>query len=88
MNTRIDVQTVEIAARWWVALAIILAVAYQSLWYIAPGLLAQPLWPGSALSIAFVLGMLSLLAPILIAWLLIRHDASSGEAEKYETFGH
>ncbi len=59
-------------------LTVILAGLFMALFYVAPGLLARSLWNGSALTVAFLLGTLSLAVPVVIAWLIIRGDRPDG----------
>ena len=67
-------------------LAVLLAALFQGLFYVAPGFLASPLWDGSALTVAFLLGTLSLALPVVIAWWAIRGDKSGGET--FDTTSH
>lgn len=70
------------------ALAILLAAAYQSLWYLAPQLLRKHLWKDSVLDVGFALGTLSIVAPIVIAWLMVRSERAAVTHETFETSGH
>lgn len=67
-------------------ISIVLAVLYQTLWYVAPDLLAYPLWSGSMLTVSFVLGSFAILAPIFTAYLIACRDVVSDEV--YETSDH
>lgn len=67
-------------------LTVVLAGIFIALFYVAPGLLARPLWEGSALTFAFLFGTLSLVVPVVIAWVIIRKDRAGGET--YETTHH
>jgi len=66
--------------------SIAFAAVYQGLWYLAPEFLARALWGGSSLTIAFALGTLAILTPIISAYSIIGRDAASDEA--YETSHH
>jgi hypothetical protein len=66
--------------------SIALAASYQSLWYIAPDLLALPLWRSSSLTTAFALGTLAILAPIVAAYYIARRDVRTDEV--FETSHH
>ena len=70
------------------ASSILLTAAYQSLWYLAPQLLAHSLWAGSALNVGFLLGTLSICVPIFIAWLIVRSDRQSPSRETFEVSDH
>jgi hypothetical protein len=70
------------------ALSILLTAAYQSLWYVAPNVLHQHLWTGSVLNVGFALGTLSVVAPIVIAWLMVRSEGASDMDQTFETSGH
>ena len=67
-------------------LTVALAAFFMALFYIAPDFLARPLWPDSALTVAFLFGTLSLAIPVGIAWLIVRHDRAAGET--FETTHH
>lgn len=67
-------------------LTVVLAGLFMALFYLAPDLLARPLWEGGALTVAFLLGTLSLAVPVAIAWLIIRHDRAGGET--FDTTHH
>ncbi len=67
---------------------ILLTAIYQATWYVAPQLLALPLWSGSALNVGFILGTLSIAVPILTAWLMVRDDRAATPSEQYETNNH
>ena len=69
-------------------LSIALTAAYQSLWYLAPQLLRKSLWKDSVLDVGFALGTLSVVVPILIAWLMVRSERVSDTHETFETHGH
>lgn len=58
----------------YTALAVAIGVVFLIVWYLAPEILTVPLWTGSPISFGFVAGTISLFGPILISWLLIRHD--------------
>jgi len=60
-------------------IAVILVSAYQALFFLAPGLMRAPLWPGSALTVAFLLGNLSLVIPVVFGWWMIATDKPDGE---------
>jgi hypothetical protein len=61
-------------------LAVALVSSYQYMFFAAPDLLALPLWSGSALTLAFLLGNLSLAVPVGFAWWIIQADTSGGES--------
>lgn len=67
-------------------LTVILAGLFLALFYAAPDLLARPLWEGGALTVAFLLGTLSLAVPVAIAWAIIRADRADGET--FDTTHH
>lgn len=67
-------------------LTVILAGLFMALFYVAPDLLAQPLWQGSALTVAFLLGTLSLAVPVIVAWAIIHPDRAGGET--FDTTHH
>ena len=67
-------------------LAVAIIAAYQAMHYLAPDFLAQPLWEGADLTIAFLLGSLSLFIPVAIAWWMIRGDTADGET--FDTAHH
>ncbi len=67
-------------------LTVALAALFMALFYIAPDLLARPLWQGGALTVAFLLGTLSLAVPVVVAWLIVRHDRAGGET--FDTTHH
>jgi hypothetical protein len=60
-------------------LAVIFVSAYQALFFLAPGVMSALLWPGSALTVAFLLGNLSLLIPVVFGWWMIAADTPDGE---------
>lgn len=60
-------------------LTVVFAGVFQALFYIAPDLLARPLWEGATLTVAFLLGTLSLAAPVAVAWAIIARDRDGGE---------
>lgn len=60
-------------------LAVILVCAYQALFFLAPGVMSTPLWPGGALTVAFLLGNLSLVIPVVFGWWMIAADKPDGE---------
>lgn len=61
-------------------ITVAMAGVFMALFYVAPDLLARPLWEGAALTIAFLLGTLSLAVPVAVGWLIISPDRDSGEA--------
>lgn len=67
-------------------LTVILAGVFMALFYVAPDLLVRPLWEGSALTVAFLLGTLSLAVPVFVAWAIIRPDRAGGET--FDTTHH
>lgn len=60
-------------------LAVIFVSAYQALFFLAPGVMSALLSPGSALTVAFLLGNLSLLIPVVFGWWMIAADTPDGE---------
>jgi hypothetical protein len=84
--TRPDVQPVDRRGTGFVITAVLLAAVYQALWYVAPEFLAQPLWPGTALTVAFPLGTIAILAPAVLAWLMASKDIAS--TERFHSSGH
>jgi hypothetical protein len=64
----------------WTVIAVALVSAYQAMYFLAPDILAIPLWEGSSLTYAFLLGTLSLLIPIAIGWWMIHTDKTDGES--------
>lgn len=67
-------------------LTVILAGGFLALFYIAPDLLARPLWDGATLTVAFLLGTLSLAVPVTVAWVIIARDRAG--TETFETTRH
>lgn len=67
-------------------ISILLVSTYHALFFHGQGLLAAPLWTGSALTFAFLLGVLSLAVPIAFAWWMIAGDRTDGE--RFETSDH
>lgn len=61
------------------AIAVILVSAYQALYFVAPDFLAAPLWDGSYLTVAFLLGTLSVAIPVAAGWWMIQGDKAEGE---------
>jgi hypothetical protein len=61
------------------AIAVGLVSAYQALYFVAPEFLAIPLWDGSHLTVAFLLGTLSVALPVGVGWWMIRGDKGDGE---------
>ncbi len=61
---------------------------FLAMWYLTPGVLEKPLWPGAALTVAFLLGTLSIFIPVLVAWFITAADKSVGADETYETSDH
>jgi hypothetical protein len=66
--------------------AVILVCAFQALFYLAPEVLAKPLWEGSAVTLSFLLGTLSIAVPIAVGWVIIHADSSDGES--FDTSRH
>ena len=66
--------------------AVVIVSLYQALFFAAPEILAQPLWTGSGLTLAFLLGSLSLIIPVAVAWLIIRTDTADDET--FDTSRH
>ena len=67
-------------------IAVALVSTYQALFDLAPDFMAAPLWRGSALTVAFLLGNLSLIVPVAFAWWMIRSDKAGGES--FDTSHH
>ncbi len=61
------------------AIAVALVSAYQALYFLAPDFLATPLWGGSYLTVAFLLGTLSVAIPVVVGWWMIQGDKADGE---------
>jgi uncharacterized membrane protein (DUF485 family) len=53
---------------------VVLAALFELAMYNAPEFLSRPLWEGSALTVALLLGFLSFLIPVVTAWLICRND--------------
>jgi hypothetical protein len=70
----------------WTVIAVLVVSAYQALYFLAPDFLAIPLWPGSSLTYAFLLGTLAIVIPVAVGWWMIRSDAPDGET--YDTTDH
>lgn len=70
----------------WTLSAVALVAAYQALYFLAPAFLARPLWEDSSLTLAFLLGTLSIVIPVAVGWWMIRGDAPSGET--FDTADH
>jgi hypothetical protein len=70
----------------YAVLAVVLIAAFQAMYYLAPDVLARPLWDGATLTLAFLLGTLSLAMPVAIAWWMIRADTADGET--FDTTDH
>lgn len=64
----------------WTAATVGVVSAYQALYFLAPEFLAIPLWRGSALTMAFLLGTLSIAVPVVAGWWMIRGDEAGGES--------
>ena len=75
-SDRPDVQPLDVIGTIYTAIAFTTSALYQTLWYIAPGFLARPLWQGATLTVAFLLGTIAILGPILLAWLVARDDVA------------
>ncbi|MGE4062217.1 MAG: hypothetical protein AB7E79_02520 [Rhodospirillaceae bacterium] len=63
----------------WTVIAVAVVSAYQSLYFLAPDFLAIPLWEGSSLTIAFLLGTLSVAIPVAVGWWMIKEDKADVE---------
>ncbi|MSO72594.1 MAG: hypothetical protein EXQ84_03145 [Rhodospirillaceae bacterium] len=72
-----EVQPLDKRGVFFAVIVIALAGVFETVMYSAPGVFARPLWAGSALTLALVLGFLSFLIPVVIAWLICRKDAPS-----------
>ncbi len=81
MSVRLDKRGAVMAV-----LAVILVCLYQAMFFLAPEVLAQPLWAGSALTLAFLFGNLSLGVPVAFAWWMIRTDVA--DSETHDVSGH
>lgn len=86
-SKRPDVQPLDIRGTIYTAVAFVVAALYQTLWYVAPDFLAQPLWQGATLTVAFLLGTIAVTGPIFLAWLVARNDDAEPD-ETYETSSH
>ncbi len=76
-----EVQPLDKRGVLFALIVIALAAIFETVMYSAPGVLARPLWAGSALTLALVLGFLSFLIPVVIAWLICRQDPPSTAAQ-------
>ena len=81
MNVKIDRRGAV-----WTVIAVALVSAYQSLYFLAPEFLGRPLWHGSHLTIAFLLGTFSVAIPVATGWWMIRGDEAGGET--FDTSHH
>jgi uncharacterized membrane protein (DUF485 family) len=81
-------EQVDRRGAWLAVTAVVLIALFQAIWYIAPDVLAQPLWSGSALNIGFLLGTLSMLVPVVVAWLIVKPDSDRPDDETFETSNH
>lgn len=61
---------------------------FLAMWYLTPGLLEKPLWPGAALTVAFLLGTFSVFIPVVVAWFITAADKPATADETYETSDH
>ena len=57
-------------------LALALAALYQALWWLAPDVMAAPLWSGATIPVSVPLGVIAIYMPLLLAWACIRRDRS------------
>jgi uncharacterized membrane protein (DUF485 family) len=87
-STRPDVQPLDVSGAIYAIGGFAMAAVYMLLWYVAPGLMASPLWAGSAVPWSMLLGVLAILVPALLAWLCVRNDVESASDETYEVAGH
>lgn len=87
-SARPDVQPLDVGGALYAVGAFAMAAIYILLWYVAPGLMAAPLWAGSSLPWSMLLGVLAILVPVLLAWLCARKDVESASDESYEVAGH
>ncbi len=74
------VQPIDKRGAWLAVLAIAIAAVFQGMWDFAPHFLETPLWPGASLTLALLLGFLSLVAMVSIAWLMCRADGKGGQS--------
>lgn len=73
---------------WLAALAVVLTLIFQSTWYIAPEILSYPLWEGATLNLGFLLGSISLVVPVAIAWWCMHDDKPASSDDIHETSHH
>lgn len=59
--------------------AVVLVSIYQAMFFLAPDAMGAPLWEGSALTVAFLLGNLSLAIPVAFGWWMIAADKPDGD---------
>ncbi len=87
-NMKAKVPGIELDKRGaaYAILAVVIVAGFQALYYLAPDVLARPLWDGANLTLAFLLGTLSLAIPVAIAWWMIRADTADGET--FDTSQH
>ena len=85
-SARSDVQPLDRAGVIFAAAAVGFAAFFETLWYVAPGLMEARLWSGSAIPVGVVLGIIALFAPVLFAWLCARNDVASDET--FDTSRH
>lgn len=70
------------------AIAIASGFIFLAMWYLTPAFLEKPLWPGASLTVAFLLGTLSVFIPVLVAWFIAAADKPATAEETFETSHH
>lgn len=73
-STRQDVQPVDVVGAVFAIVSTILAVLHIAASYLAPGLMAVPLWSGSFITWSVLLGVFAISVPVPFAWLCVRND--------------
>ena len=63
------------------AVALVTAGLYQALWWLAPTLMAMPLWNGASIPVSVALGLLAIFVPALLSFLCVRGDREPGDAK-------
>jgi hypothetical protein len=88
MSSHSEITALRARDTWLAIIAIASGFLFLAMWYLAPAVLEKPLWAGSALTVAFLLGTLSIVVPVLVAWLIAAADKAATAEETYETSDH
>lgn len=88
MSSHSEITALRARDIWLAVIAIASGFLFLAMWYVTPAVLEKPLWAGSALTVAFLLGTLSIVVPILVAWLIAASDKPATAEETYETSDH